>query len=147
MIFKEKEEPQVGMRIEVFWPLEKKYFSGKINDYDAGTGKHLVAYDDGDSEKLNLDKEKWNVVRQEEKSAPNTVFCTNVVEDYCFDSATDKCIKDLFQAGHRLGDHLFDECRRMELRGLLEKSVFEPVHKSEAAGRVFGSRFVDEVKH
>jgi len=42
----------------------------------------------------------------------------------------------------------FTKSRRAELNGLLEKQVFEVVPKEAAQGkRIYGSRFVDEIKH
>lgn len=42
----------------------------------------------------------------------------------------------------------FAESRRKEILGLLNKKVFEPVHRKEAEGHhIFGCRFVDEIKN
>ena len=133
--------PKVGMRIEVYWPLEKKFFSGTLVEYNSGTGKYRIDYDDGDSEDLNLSKEKW-------KELPS------VAHIVAFNSG---CIRRrillkqkleaLLQECRSKGDHQFRESRRKELEGLIEKGVFEVVKKSEVTGRVFGSRFVDEMKN
>ena len=40
----------------------------------------------------------------------------------------------------------FEDARRRELQGLMDRGVFEIVHKSQAHGRLFGSRFVDDIK-
>lgn len=42
----------------------------------------------------------------------------------------------------------FVPCRKVELDGLLEDSILEPVAESEITGnsRIFGSRFADELK-
>ena len=47
-----------------------------------------------------------------------------------------------------LSDSNFVQSRQKELNGLLERGVFKVVDKIEAQGaRIFGSRFVDEIRH
>ncbi|CAL6337925.1 unnamed protein product [Bathycoccus prasinos] len=54
-----KGDGAVGMRVDVFWPKEKKYYRGIVNSFDADSQRHHVIYDDGDEEKaLNFEKEK-----------------------------------------------------------------------------------------
>ena len=52
-------------------------------------------------------------------------------------------------AAEELGDaNFFKDTRKAELQGLLDRGVFVPVHISEAKGhRIFGGRFVDEIKN
>lgn len=53
------DEKLVGQRIRVWWPLDKKFYAGRIEAYDAIKKRHKVLYDDGDVEVLNLRKERW----------------------------------------------------------------------------------------
>ncbi|XP_073010251.1 sister chromatid cohesion protein PDS5 homolog A isoform X2 [Typha latifolia] len=53
----------VGSRIKVWWPLDKKFYEGVIQSYDSESKKHMVLYDDGDVEVLNLGKEKWEIIK------------------------------------------------------------------------------------
>ncbi|ESQ37858.1 hypothetical protein EUTSA_v10028364mg [Eutrema salsugineum] len=57
----------VGKQVRVYWPLDKKWYDGIVTSYNKGEGKHVVEYDDGEEESLDLGKEKieW---RAEEKS-------------------------------------------------------------------------------
>ena len=50
---------EIGERVEVYWPNEKKYFSGTIDKYGGKSNKHTINYDDGDVEILDFTKEKW----------------------------------------------------------------------------------------
>lgn len=50
--------PQVGDNIEVYWPLDMKYYPGTVTNV-ADTGYHTVSYSDGDTEDLLIDKEDW----------------------------------------------------------------------------------------
>ena len=44
----------VGWRVRVFWKAENAWFYGTVKTFDAASGKHAVAYDDGDEQTLTL---------------------------------------------------------------------------------------------
>ncbi|KAL5560992.1 hypothetical protein UlMin_030739 [Ulmus minor] len=48
----------VGKRIKVYWPLDKSWYEGSVKAFDKDAGKHLVQYDDGEEESLDLGSEK-----------------------------------------------------------------------------------------
>ncbi|KAF5176968.1 Sister chromatid cohesion protein pds5-like protein, partial [Thalictrum thalictroides] len=52
----------VGSRINVWWPLDKKFYEGLVQSYDLETDKHEILYNDGDLEVLHLDKECWELI-------------------------------------------------------------------------------------
>ncbi|XP_042418962.1 DNA mismatch repair protein MSH6-like [Zingiber officinale] len=58
-------EDVVGRRIKVFWPLDKVWYEGRVSSFDALQGKHLVLYDDGEDEALDLSREKFEWVEEE----------------------------------------------------------------------------------
>lgn len=45
-------------RIRVYWPLDKKWYEGRVTSYDKTSRKHSVLYDDGEEELLELGEEK-----------------------------------------------------------------------------------------
>lgn len=51
----------VGTRVRVWWPLDQKFYSGKIVEFDEFHKTHKVEYDDGDYETLCMDKETWEL--------------------------------------------------------------------------------------
>uniref|UniRef100_A0A0R0F1Q3 DNA mismatch repair protein n=1 Tax=Glycine max TaxID=3847 RepID=A0A0R0F1Q3_SOYBN len=48
----------IGRRIKVYWPLDKAWYEGSVKSFDSLTSKHVVRYDDGEEESLDLSKEK-----------------------------------------------------------------------------------------
>ncbi|EPS71963.1 hypothetical protein M569_02799, partial [Genlisea aurea] len=48
----------VDLRVRVFWPLDKSWYDGCVMSFDEVSGRHLVKYDDGEEEMLNLSDEK-----------------------------------------------------------------------------------------
>ncbi|CAN8308725.1 unnamed protein product [Cochlearia groenlandica] len=48
----------VGKQIRVYWPLDKKWYDGTVTSYHKGDCKHVVEYEDGEEESLDLCKEK-----------------------------------------------------------------------------------------
>jgi hypothetical protein len=55
-----------GDRLQVWWPLENKWFSGRLVRVEEEGAKAVIQYDDGDEETLTLEKEKW----RRERPAP-----------------------------------------------------------------------------
>ncbi|ESQ35214.1 hypothetical protein EUTSA_v10006733mg [Eutrema salsugineum] len=56
-------EELVGKRVNVWWPLDRKFYEGVIESYDKRKKTHKVSYSDGDSETLNLKKERWEILQ------------------------------------------------------------------------------------
>lgn len=55
--------PQVDSRIEVFWPDDAQYYAGVVVSMcDEGKNTHVVQYDDGDWERINLRRESWRAL-------------------------------------------------------------------------------------
>ena len=48
----------VGRRVEVWWDGDRQWFSGRIAKFTARTGRHLIAYDDGDEETVDLKRQR-----------------------------------------------------------------------------------------
>ncbi|GAV87389.1 MutS_V domain-containing protein/MutS_I domain-containing protein/MutS_II domain-containing protein/MutS_IV domain-containing protein/MutS_III domain-containing protein [Cephalotus follicularis] len=58
----------LGKRIRVYWPLDKSWYEGYVKSLDKGSNKHLIQYDDGEEELLDLGKEKVEWIEEEESS-------------------------------------------------------------------------------
>ncbi|PKI66429.1 hypothetical protein CRG98_013231 [Punica granatum] len=69
MMETESLEDLIGCKIKVWWPMDKKFYEGTIKSYDPSRNKHVVLYDDGDVEILNLEKERWELTDKGQKSA------------------------------------------------------------------------------
>ncbi|KAI3870579.1 hypothetical protein MKX03_022772 [Papaver bracteatum] len=52
----------IGCRIKVWWPIDKEYYKGVIQSYDAKKKKHEILYDDGEVEVLQLGRERWELI-------------------------------------------------------------------------------------
>eukprot|EP00041_Stephanoeca_diplocostata_P030949 m.949525 g.949525 ORF g.949525 m.949525 type:complete len:747 (+) comp23854_c0_seq5:570-2810(+) len=53
----------IGRCVRVFWPLENKWFRGKITEYDQDKKVHCIAYDDGDVYFHDLSKSRVELLR------------------------------------------------------------------------------------
>ncbi|XP_030473954.2 sister chromatid cohesion protein PDS5 homolog A [Syzygium oleosum] len=62
-------EDLIGCKIKVWWPMDKRFYQGTIKSYDTEKKKHVVLYEDGDVEILNLEKERWELMDKGRKSA------------------------------------------------------------------------------
>jgi len=51
--------PEVGERISVHWPGEKRSFVGGVTEFCGRRGKYRVLYNDGDVQWENLTKTSW----------------------------------------------------------------------------------------
>ncbi|KAG8388234.1 hypothetical protein BUALT_Bualt02G0104600 [Buddleja alternifolia] len=52
-------EGLVNLRVMVWWPLDKAFYTGTIESFDPLTKRHKVKYDDDEEEILDLRKERW----------------------------------------------------------------------------------------
>ncbi|GBG86212.1 hypothetical protein CBR_g41117 [Chara braunii] len=48
----------IGRRLRVLWPRDRVWYTGHVSSFDRRSGKHCIAYDDGDEEALLLKDEK-----------------------------------------------------------------------------------------
>ncbi|CAH2067941.1 unnamed protein product [Thlaspi arvense] len=55
-------EDLVGKRVNIWWPLDKTFYEGVVESYCSRKKMHRVVYSDGDSEELNLVKERWELL-------------------------------------------------------------------------------------
>ncbi len=65
----EMPQPKEGDRIQVFWPLDNRYYTGTVSKIGR-LGKVNVTYDDGEKETLKLENETW-------KYDSNDASCSN----------------------------------------------------------------------
>lgn len=75
-LVKDYGEELVGSRIKVWWPLDQKFYEGIINSFYPSTKKHEVLYTDGDKEILNLNKERWILIDDDQDADPSTSIVT-----------------------------------------------------------------------
>ncbi|XP_015691513.2 E3 ubiquitin-protein ligase RBBP6 isoform X2 [Oryza brachyantha] len=61
----------IGSRIKVWWPDDKKFYKGVVKSFDVTSKKHKVVYDDGDIERLQLKKEKWEFLDEGQDNNPD----------------------------------------------------------------------------
>ncbi|XP_020891162.1 glutamic acid-rich protein isoform X2 [Arabidopsis lyrata subsp. lyrata] len=58
-------EDLVGKRVNIWWPLDKRFYEGVIDSYCTRKKMHRVIYSDGDSEELNLIEERWELLEDD----------------------------------------------------------------------------------
>ncbi|KFM28138.1 DNA mismatch repair protein Msh6 [Auxenochlorella protothecoides] len=60
-----------GQRLRVFWPAEKAWFEGRVGEVQERKGKRraYVAYDDGDEEWVDLERDRFEVLEPGRKRA------------------------------------------------------------------------------
>mmetsp|Transcript_36044 Transcript_36044/g.78916 ORF Transcript_36044/g.78916 Transcript_36044/m.78916 type:complete len:492 (+) Transcript_36044:221-1696(+) len=57
----------IGKKVRVFWPLDEQWYVGVVQQYDANTGEHLLAYPDGDTEWVKIGE---NADQQQQQLPP-----------------------------------------------------------------------------
>ncbi|XP_011096143.1 sister chromatid cohesion protein PDS5 homolog A isoform X1 [Sesamum indicum] len=58
----------IGCRIKVWWPMDKQFYEGVVKSFDTQKKKHVILYDDGDVEVLRLERERWELIDNGQKS-------------------------------------------------------------------------------
>ena len=51
-------EAVIGRRLRVYWPLDKAWYAGIVEAYNASEETHLVRYDDGEKQDVDILREK-----------------------------------------------------------------------------------------
>ncbi|KAK4413993.1 hypothetical protein Salat_2812100 [Sesamum alatum] len=59
-------EEMVNLRIMVWWPIDKTFYTGTVEAFDPLTKKHRIKYDDDEEEVLNLKKERWELFSEKQ---------------------------------------------------------------------------------
>lgn len=57
-----EDEKFVGRKIKVWWPSDKEFYEGVVESYDPKSKRHTILYYDGDREKLQLWKHRWEFI-------------------------------------------------------------------------------------
>ncbi|KAK9817206.1 hypothetical protein WJX72_011062 [[Myrmecia] bisecta] len=51
----------VGRRVAVYWASDRRYYTGTVAVYNGKKKRHVIQYDDGDQEKLDMSTEIWRL--------------------------------------------------------------------------------------
>ncbi|KAG6493832.1 hypothetical protein ZIOFF_048835 [Zingiber officinale] len=65
------DERLLGDRVQVWWPEDQQFYTGKVIQYNHLTKKHKILYDDGDVETLMLKEERW-MFASETRTSPTS---------------------------------------------------------------------------
>lgn len=57
----------MGKTVRVYWPDDEEWYQGTLQRLDAATGKYFIQYNDGDSEYLDLSKERYELLNEEQQ--------------------------------------------------------------------------------
>ncbi|KAF8084528.1 hypothetical protein N665_0714s0015 [Sinapis alba] len=57
----------VGSKVKVWWPIDRKFYNGVVDSFNSRTKKHRVFYDDGEKEILDMNKEKWELIEEDDE--------------------------------------------------------------------------------
>lgn len=64
---REGDETLVGKRIKLWWPVDRRFRYGNINNFDPANNTHKITYDDGEVELLQLVNERWELISGSQK--------------------------------------------------------------------------------
>ncbi|KAG5601581.1 hypothetical protein H5410_032951 [Solanum commersonii] len=71
----------VGKKIKVWWPLDELFYEGTVSNYDSSRKRFTVNYTDGETEKLNLLKERWELVEDDNMSEEEQVASADAASE------------------------------------------------------------------
>lgn len=97
--------PTIGDIVQVYWPLDNKYYSGKVDSYNSSTGEHHVLYDDGEKEDLNFKNEVWKPSNSNDPLSANEVLLTPGTELSSVEKETVESYYDVFGSKEFLLHH------------------------------------------
>ena len=67
----------------MYWPLDDKFYPVSISKYEENIGKHKIAYDDGQTENLNMKNEAWRILKTNQGSISDiTLISDEALKEY-----------------------------------------------------------------
>ena len=115
----------VGVRIEVYWPMDTKFYSGAISSSNCSSGKHEVTYDEGDIEIFDFSKERWNHLKNQVVFCHAVLLMRKAMRKHHIPSSVNIVIAD------DPLDNRFKESSKDEIKGLLDRGSYEVMQKSD----------------
>ncbi|KAJ4950513.1 hypothetical protein NE237_027345 [Protea cynaroides] len=71
-------ENLVGSKIKIYWPKDQMFYEGVITSFDPVKMKHKVSYHDGDVEILNLSRERWQFIKEDDGAGDKKVAASSL---------------------------------------------------------------------
>ena len=71
----------VGRRLRVWWPGEGRYFAGVVDRWDESRKLHVVRYDDGDVEAVDLARETWDWEKADEDREGCLLYTSDAADE------------------------------------------------------------------
>ncbi|KAI5067093.1 hypothetical protein GOP47_0017621 [Adiantum capillus-veneris] len=90
----------LNKRVQVYWPMDKRFYQGTIRSFNPVKKLHEVIYDDGDKETLDLRKERWELLEEDELSTEESPSAAKVSKR----SSQSKVIEERFKKKKDLKD-------------------------------------------
>ena len=94
----EKPNPKTGDEVEVFWPLDQKFYRGEVRRFDEKSTNYTINYDGGDREKLKFEDLYWRFSEGAADAAMSIV--ENMTDEIGYlidtDTSTYSCFVDAF---------------------------------------------------
>lgn len=72
--------PSVGDSIDIYCPLDDKFYTGTVTTYDENENKYAIHYNDGDKECLDLENETWRFSNPDIMSTNSLQVCNTSLE-------------------------------------------------------------------
>nr|AAT67045.1 DNA mismatch repair protein [Petunia x hybrida] len=138
----------VDKRVKVYWPLDKNWYEGFVKSFDSASGKHLVEYDDGEEEMIELAEEKiewveeaparkfrrlrrFSVVEEAEKEEEEKLEDLESVED---DDSEDEDWEENVDKGVDEGEDVLEDMD-LEIEEEEEEEVVVGSRRGKASGK------------
>ncbi len=102
--------PAIGDTVEVYWPDDKCYYGGRLEDFNTSTHEFCVLYDDGQVEYLDFDYEVWRFSGKSSK------------EKYKIARATNKRRRKRTAKQPKEAEHLLEQAHQLVLN-VVRKSI------------------------
>lgn len=135
--------PQVGDRLEIYWPHDDKYYSGKVVAL-LPREHHRIEYDDGEYENLILSDEKWRALpslRLKFPSSPRSVSTKATAENVDVLHGVpilqkEECVSDILgDKRMQLARYLCSFSERVDTRNLLQNETNNASQLHSAASK------------
>lgn len=72
--------PEIGDRVDIWWPDDGAFYSGRVTRFSEGDSQYFIEYDDGETEYLDMKAERWRRITDNTAPTAHSPGCVVVNE-------------------------------------------------------------------
>eukprot|EP00884_Botryococcus_braunii_P001653 jgi/Botrbrau1/11489/Bobra.0360s0015.2 len=107
----------VGKRCQIYWPDDDEWYPGTVTNYSDRERKHMIVYDDGEEEWLDMSSERYNISPQGLPHSGRKRSHKHVIESDS-EGSVDALVEDAAEEPEKVSPRPRVETKRCSVKGV-----------------------------